>query len=348
MFRFRPLRRDDFPTLARWFSAPHARRWYGEGPAEIQVQYGPIVAENVPVRAFVVEHEGRDIGLVEWVRLGDHPDVQQAYAVVDPEMANCDIVIGEPDAAHHGLGAPLIRAFLQEIVFADPRVPGCVIDPETENFIAIRSYEKAGFRFARAMPDDAEGNSVHLLELMRDELQNPGPAPSTWIRPARSNELSVVVDIDDDACTAYSDIGLRVSFGDDHPLSVSERRRWQQALDEGRLLVACAGAGEPVGFAAFGLVDGRPFLHQISVRRAHARRGVGRALLERVYAWSVRPGELWLTTYRHVPWNGPWYEREGFREVSPDVAGPELQAILEAERGLPDPDEHVLMVRKRP
>lgn len=55
---------------------------------------------------------------------------------------------------------------------------------------------------------------------------------------------------------------------------------------------------------------------------------------------------MWLTTYDHVAWNRPWYEREGFRVVSPDAAGPELRAILDAEGALPDPQHRVLMVRR--
>lgn len=346
MFRFRPLRHDDLDMLARWFSAPHARAWYGEDLAEIRAQYVPVIEGAVPVHAFVVQHEGRDIGLVEWERLGDFPEVQAAYGVEDPDTSNCDVLIGEPDAAHRGLGAPLVRAFLREIVFADPRITGCVIDPESDNVIAIRCYEKAGFRFLRAVAEDTEGNAVHLLELRRDELDPPRVAPPVWLRPAREGELATAVDIDDDACAAYDAVGMHVSLPDDHPFPRDERARWQRALTEGRLLFACAGEGAPIGFAAFGLVDGRPFLHQLSVRLAHARRGVGKVLLARVVQWAVRPGEVWLTTYDHVAWNRPWYEREGFRVVSPDVAGPELRAILDAERALPDAQRRVLMVRR--
>lgn len=342
MVHFRRLVEADLPVLVRWFSAPHARAWYGEGPDYVAEVYGPELVAARP-RAFVAVHEARDVGLFEWVRLGDHPAVQRAYGVEDPETANVDVIVGEPDVAHRGLGPALIHAFLAQIVFANPRVPSVVIDPETDNAIAIRAYEKVGFRYVRASADDAEGNSVYLLELTREELAAGPPAPRRHLRPGRAHELDLARAIDDDACRAYAEIGLSVAYGEDHPFFADEEARWARALAEGRLLFACTPSGEPVGFVAYGLVDGRPYVHQLSVRRDHQRRGYGGELLTRVQRWSIRPGELWLTTWSHVPWNGPWYARRGFVEV-PAPHGPEIAAIVAAENGaLPAPDRRVVM-----
>jgi aminoglycoside 6'-N-acetyltransferase len=107
---------------------------------------------------------------MEWCRFGDYPDVMGFYGVEDPDIVNCDVLIGEPDVAHRGLGAPMIRRFLKEIVFQEARFRTCIIDPETENKSAVRTYEKAGFRYLRSIADDGEGHPVTLLELRRDEL----------------------------------------------------------------------------------------------------------------------------------------------------------------------------------
>lgn len=348
MFHFRPLVAADLPTLVRWFSEPHARRWYGEDEAAIRAEYEPVLAGAFPIHPFVVVHEGREIGLVEWERTGDFPELQAAYGVEDPDLANCDVLIGEPDAAHRGLGPPLIEAFLREIVFADPRITGCVIDPETDNAIAIRAYEKCGFRFVRAAAEDGEGNSVYLLELRREQLGKV-PPPPFHLRPARAHELSLAQDIDDDACALYATVGLPIEYDPDGPFARGEAARWGQAIEEGRLLFACSPEGVAVGFAAFGLVDGRPFLHQLSVRRAHMQQGIGTALVRRVQRWSLRPGELWLTTYDHVAWNRPWYERLGFVRQPVAEQGPELRAIFAAERAaIPAPEQRVVMVYRHP
>lgn len=171
------------------------------------------------------------------------------------------------------------------------------------------------------------------------------------IRRAVEGELHLAAAIDHDACTSFAqfDAGLDLDLPADHPYALTELVRWGEMLDARRLLFACSPDGQPVGFAAFGFVDGQPFLDQLSVRRASMRRGIGGRLLALVQSWSAQQGELWLTTYRHVPWNRPWYERLGFNCHAEPACGPELRALLASERGgLPRPEERVAMVYRHP
>ena len=75
------------------------------------------------------------------------------------------------------------------------------------------------------------------------------------------------------------------------------------------------------------------------------RRGIGGALVALAVDWSKnRP--LWLTTYGHVPWNAPYYERFGFSRVDEASCGPEMRWFLDEERrALPCPEQRVVMVR---
>jgi aminoglycoside 6'-N-acetyltransferase len=345
-FAFRPMTHADLPLLHRWFNEPHVSRWFGARPlADVVEEFSDYIDGRVPIHPFVVVHGGREIGMVEWERLGDFPEAMRLYGVDDPDASNCDVLIGELGRAHRGLGPEMIRAFLGQIIFADPRITTCIIDPHTENGSAIRAYEKAGFAFLRVAPEDGEGNAVYLMELRREDFAAAPPrAGATFVRPARDGELAVARDIDDDACAAYRDAGIAVALAHDHPFSLDEEARWRGALQSGRLLFACAPEGTPIGFSAVGDVDQRPFLHQISVRCAWMRRGVGSGLIERAKRWSLRQGELWLTTYDHVAWNRPWYERLGFAVVDESLCGPALRAISAKERAaLPAPERRIVM-----
>ena len=172
----------------------------------------------------------------------------------------------------------------------------------------------------------------------------PPSPPGVVLRAARESELALAVDIDDDAGTAYADAGLPLLLALDDPFVVSELARWSESARAGRMLFACAPDESAIGFSAVGFVDGRPHLEQLSVRRSWMRRGVGRLLVERAIQWSAAEGELWLTTYAHIPWNRPWYERLGFLQVSEQACGPELRATLEAERrALPAPEQRTAM-----
>ena len=121
-----------------------------------------------------------------------------------------------------------------------------------------------------------------------------------------------------------------------------------EAQADGRLWVALAPDGEPVGFALAHFVDGTPYLDEIDVHPRHAGRGLGAALVRAVCAWARAPGHrtLTLVTFRHLPWNAPWYGRLGFRVLAPAELGPGLRRILDedASRGL-DPTRRVAMCR---
>jgi GNAT superfamily N-acetyltransferase len=103
-----------------------------------------------------------------------------------------------------------------------------------------------------------------------------------------------------------------------------------------------------VGFALVELLDGKPHLEEMDVMPSHGRRGLGRALLEAVFAWAHREGHasVTLTTFRDLPWSAPFYTRSGFRALAFDEIDPTLAALVrdEASRGL-DPAKRVVMRR---
>ncbi len=82
-----------------------------------------------------------------------------------------------------------------------------------------------------------------------------------------------------------------------------------------------------VGYALALVVDGEGHLHQVSVQRSASGRRIGKALIDEVVAWTKRSGydALTLTTFRDVPWNGPYYARLGFFPMLPEEMGPELR-----------------------
>lgn len=105
-------------------------------------------------------------------------------------------------------------------------------------------------------------------------------------------------------------------------------------------------AGDPpVGFAAVMEMDGHPHLEQISVRASQTRNGIGNLLLGEVVR-RYGPG-ITLLTFRDVPWNGPWYRRNGFAELPESAWGPELRKHWQAEidTGLHDLGPRLVMHR---
>ena len=130
------------------------------------------------------------------------------------------------------------------------------------------------------------------------------------------------------------------------PLPVS---LFAEAHARGALFVArLREPGAPVGFALMREVDGQQHLHELDVHPDHGRRGIGRALVEHVCHWAQTRGanSVSLTSFRHLPWNAPFYADLGFRALAQDEIGPELRALLddEAAQGF-DPAKRVAMRR---
>ena len=168
------------------------------------------------------------------------------------------------------------------------------------------------------------------------------------LRRAVPDELATILAIDDDTVSLFQEHGLGFELSDAHPFVRAEHRRWRAAIEAGRVWLAVMdreGSNEVLGFVATGQVDREPYLDQLSVRRASMRSGVGSLLLRRVIEEHVGH-DVWLTTYAHLPWNRPYYERAGFEVVEENVIGPELRNMLEQQRGaLPHPEQRVAMRR---
>ncbi len=97
----------------------------------------------------------------------------------------------------------------------------------------------------------------------------------------------------------FCDIDMPEMAGyDPWPLPMLAAR--QQA---GRLWVAAADADEPVAYLMADVVDGCLHVEQVTVHPDHARRGLGRTLLDHAAGQAAADGiaALTLTTFAHVP-----------------------------------------------
>jgi GNAT superfamily N-acetyltransferase len=154
------------------------------------------------------------------------------------------------------------------------------------------------------------------------------------IRAARPDDLALLVEIERTAGETFRSVGMDL-VADDDPGSAEELAPYAEA---GRAFVSVDAGDRPTGYILLDVVDGAAHVEQVTVHPDHARRGIGRALLERGAAWAraQRLHAVTLTTYVEVAWNGPYYERLGFRYLTPEEETPGLRAIrrLERARGL--------------
>ena len=152
------------------------------------------------------------------------------------------------------------------------------------------------------------------------------------IRAARSGDLARLVEIERAAGQTFLQLDPDLFAGHD-PGTVAELRPY---ADGSRAFVSVDADDRPVGYLILDVVDDAAHIEQVSVHPDHARKGLGRALIERAATWASARGlqSLTLTTYVDVPWNGPYYERLGFRYLAAGEETPGLRAVRERERAL--------------
>ena len=176
---------------------------------------------------------------------------------------------------------------------------------------------------------------VIVMASLRSRSSYPMSAdPLYRIRSLRDGELNLLLAIEQAAGVLFR--GTSEDWiVDDDGRGLDSYEAWRQT---GHILVAVDEADVPVGFAAVGPLDGQGYLHEIDVHPEHGQRGLGRRLVEAACDWAREQGftQIQLSTFRHIPWNAPFYARLGFRELADSELGPDLLAERrhEADAGL--------------
>jgi ribosomal protein S18 acetylase RimI-like enzyme len=162
--------------------------------------------------------------------------------------------------------------------------------------------------------------------------------PTLQLRPATAADVEAMREVEIDAGDRFRVFPPELGFdeiADDEP-PAPEVLLGHVDSDSGWVVVDPANGDLVVGYAVASMMDDDAHLDQVSVRGAYERRGIGTALLDTVFAWATELGfeAITLTTFRDVSFNGPYYERRGFRELSAHECGPELRALRQHERDI--------------
>ena len=132
---FRPLAQADFPLILRWLNTPAVQEWWDDRRRRSTSSRASTCPASMAASASTATsptYAGEPFGFLQWYRLATEPE-HVAVGLVDPGAAAIDLYIGEERFLHRGFGPVMIRAFLRTVVFAEPDVTACAIDPVVEN-----------------------------------------------------------------------------------------------------------------------------------------------------------------------------------------------------------------------
>ncbi|KAF2120753.1 acyl-CoA N-acyltransferase [Lophiotrema nucula] len=133
------------------------------------------------------------------------------------------------------------------------------------------------------------------------------------IRLATPSDIPHIMKIHKEAYQTFRDHGMAMPDFEPSPgdflSSLNDEKLWVAEENS-----SCAGFIQADAFCNGDSDFYTAYIRQVSVSTAHARKGVGKQLIEFVEGWA-RELELQgidLTTYKDIPWNAPYYERLGY------------------------------------
>ncbi len=242
-----------------------------------------------------------------------------------------------------GIGGALLARALEEGVLR--------VDVNEQNPQALGFYQHLGFEVTGRSPLDGQGRPFPLLHLRLQDGLKPMPRGYS-IRAAAPGDIPCLNAIELAAATLFPPGVIPQHVLSDRVPEVM----LAEAMRDGRLWVAFEPGGTPVGYALLRFLKepgepaqtsradpgkgrkksapGLALLAQMDVHPAHTRKrlGTGFVRLAAAAARMRRAEALYLTTFADIPWNAPFYARQGFADLSESEQPRVIRDILAEER----------------
>ncbi len=129
----------DFPLLYKWLEASHVKQWWDEDIINTEEYVEGYKLENgkkKPISAFIIYFSDKSIGYIQIYNAYDFDQIID----LPKSLGAIDFYIGEEDYLKQGIGNEILEAFdYQEF-------DHIFVDPDKNNIVAIKTYEKASFK----------------------------------------------------------------------------------------------------------------------------------------------------------------------------------------------------------
>jgi len=148
------------------------------------------------------------------------------------------------------------------------------------------------------------------------------------VRKALAEDLPCIPQIEKEAAALFSAYGYEAAVLAD----LTTLNELQNALEKGLLWVA-EDQSHVVGFAFAETILSGLILSEVDVLPSSGRKGIGKALVENVMDHAQLYGCkcLFLTTYKNIPWNMPFYKKLGFKVLPENEYPADINMIVNRE-----------------
>lgn len=147
----------DSDLLLRWLTRPHVAEWWGDAARAMQH-----AGECAPDSQALIVADGTPVGYLCW-QVPPREELEAAALTDLPSgLVDIDILIGEAGLLGQGVGSRALELLLARLR-RDPSVAFAGVGTAASNTIALRCFERAGFRRHREFQDLEWGPCTYLI-----------------------------------------------------------------------------------------------------------------------------------------------------------------------------------------
>jgi aminoglycoside 6'-N-acetyltransferase len=150
----------DRPLLERWLQSPHVVQWWGTQDVQFTGQGQRSSGTDAMITA-----DGKPVGYLCWQRPSPSEIAAAGLTELPGDLMDIDIMIGEPEFLGCGVGPRALVLLLAKLRDEGVRFAG--LGTSTSNRVAIRAFEKAGFRAFRDFEDPEFGPCRYMVAQLR-------------------------------------------------------------------------------------------------------------------------------------------------------------------------------------
>jgi aminoglycoside 6'-N-acetyltransferase len=156
---FEALNESHFPLMLKWLESPHIKKQDIVYTLDlVKEKYVPYIKgykqvgeSNKPIKAYIINSAQTPIGYIQIYNAHDFARSKPLLGL-PKNLGTFDIFIGEEECLGKNIGSQAISKFFSTCkdysnIFADP---------DSNNIVAIKSYEKAGFKKLSEQKDVGE------------------------------------------------------------------------------------------------------------------------------------------------------------------------------------------------
>jgi len=149
---FQKLTPEDLPMLLAWFKEPHVMKWwpYPEPEEKFFEQFLERCRLKDNTFAFIVKLDDVPFGYIQyyhWKQDEEKTGGTWVPSDLPATTVGIDQFIGDPSYLGKGYGTHMVKEFIAHITqVCEPQITTIILDPKPDNIVAIKCYEKVGFK----------------------------------------------------------------------------------------------------------------------------------------------------------------------------------------------------------